>query len=211
LVIGRDNFKNDMDPKYITLLSGRHLNIVKNDDGFFISDGCEGKKSTNGTFVNSIDIRNSGPVQLKTGDLINLANVIEGKFSIIGKPTKLAEPMISPSLKKYDAVKVPKTKQILLLITPSGKRMEISEGRVIGRNDFSNELPPDKSIQISSRHFEVIQENGKWCISDGFQGKLSMNGTKVNGVSLNMSEKIELNPGDQIVLGGLLKLNVKFE
>ena len=47
--------------------------------------------------------------------------------------------------------------------------------------------------------------------SDGFQGKLSMNGTKVNGVSLNMSEKIELNPGDQIVLGGLLKLNVKFE
>jgi hypothetical protein len=75
---GREDFRQLLPPQLINLVSRRHFMISYDPEQntFYIQD----LNSTNGTYVNGVDIRGKGLVPLKNGDLIVPANVIPLKF-----------------------------------------------------------------------------------------------------------------------------------
>lgn len=76
---GRDDFRNLVPSHLLSAISKRHFTIGFDyvSRQFVIWD--EG--STNGTYVNGVDIRGRGPVPLKYGDIIAPANVIQLKLA----------------------------------------------------------------------------------------------------------------------------------
>jgi hypothetical protein len=76
---GRDDFRGIVPPHLLDAISRRHFTIgydyVKST--FVVWD--EG--STNGTYVNGVDIRGKGPVALRYGDIIAPANVVQLRFA----------------------------------------------------------------------------------------------------------------------------------
>jgi hypothetical protein len=75
---GREDFRQLLPPQLINLIIRKHFMISYDPEQntFYIQD----LNSTNGTYVNGVDIRGKGPVPLKNGDLIVPANVIPLKF-----------------------------------------------------------------------------------------------------------------------------------
>ncbi len=69
-VFGRGDFMWHPHSIYI---SRRHFAVGRLGGGYFIED----LGSTNGTFVNGVDIRGMGRVDVKPGDVISVANVVE--------------------------------------------------------------------------------------------------------------------------------------
>jgi hypothetical protein len=76
---GRDDFRNLVAPHLLDTISRRHFTIGYDyvRSTFIVWD--EG--STNGTYVNGVDIRGKGPVPLKYGDTIAPANAIQLRFA----------------------------------------------------------------------------------------------------------------------------------
>jgi len=76
---GRDDFRNLVPPQLLETISRRHFTIGYDyvRSAFAIWD--EG--STNGTYVNGVDIRGKGPIPLKYGDVIAPANAVQLKFA----------------------------------------------------------------------------------------------------------------------------------
>lgn len=76
---------------------------------------------------------------------------------------------------------------------------------VLGRFDAATHVTPDvdlsyddrDSFAISRRHARIIGNEGRHEIED--MG--STNGTRVNGVRLNIGQRVELRPGDRVSLG----------
>lgn len=76
---GRDNFRDIVDPVSLNAISRRHFTIGYDYVNRTFAIWDEG--STNGTYVNGVDIRGKGPVPIKYGDVISPANVISLRFS----------------------------------------------------------------------------------------------------------------------------------
>jgi pSer/pThr/pTyr-binding forkhead associated (FHA) protein len=76
---------------------------------------------------------------------------------------------------------------------------------VLGRFDAATHVTPDvdlsyddrDSFAISRRHARIIGQEGRHEIED--MG--STNGTRVNGVRLNIGQRVQLRPGDRVSLG----------
>lgn len=81
-----------------------------------------------------------------------------------------------------------------------GKKFEIIEGEVrIGRDEDYNDivLPGSIDPSISRRHSTIHHEAGRYSISD----RRSRNRTFVNQTEIGENDTIQLNPGDEIVIG----------
>lgn len=75
-VFGRANFEPYLSPEILKYISRKHFDISLESGGFFIED----LESTNGTFVNGVDIRGKGKVPIKPGDVIEVGGVVKLKF-----------------------------------------------------------------------------------------------------------------------------------
>lgn len=77
-VVGRGDLVKFVDSESARYISAKHFVIWCEDGKVYIQDGhpYQGKASTNGTFINGEDIRGRGAIQLKNGDLINVAGVV---------------------------------------------------------------------------------------------------------------------------------------
>jgi len=70
---GRSNFAGMVSGADLNLISRRHFKTYFHGGKLYIED----LGSTNGTFVNGVDIRGKGLVPLERGDRVNVAGVIE--------------------------------------------------------------------------------------------------------------------------------------
>ncbi len=77
---GRANFVDVAPREMINAISRRHFMIGYDyvRGTFYIQD----LGSTNGTFVNGVDIRGKGPVPIKQGDVIEVPNAFQARFSV---------------------------------------------------------------------------------------------------------------------------------
>ena len=79
---GRKDFEKLVDPALVRAISREHFTIFYDFKAgkFFIED----RSSTNGTLLNGANIRGKGPVELKEGDTISPAGVLNLTFKIGG-------------------------------------------------------------------------------------------------------------------------------
>jgi hypothetical protein len=80
IVIGREDLAGILPPErlaYVTRRAkGGHFQIIRYGNAFYIQD----PGSTNGTYVNGVDIRGRGWVQLRNGDVISVPNAFQAIF-----------------------------------------------------------------------------------------------------------------------------------
>jgi len=80
IVIGREDLAGILPPEklaYVTRRAkGGHFQIIRYGNAFYIQD----PGSTNGTYVNGVDIRGRGWVQLRNGDVISVPNAFQAVF-----------------------------------------------------------------------------------------------------------------------------------
>jgi len=79
-VFGRKDFAGLLDPSLLAVISREHFTIFYDfrSGKFFIED----YSSTNGTLLNGDQIRGRGPVELKNGDIVSPAGVIDLVFKV---------------------------------------------------------------------------------------------------------------------------------
>jgi hypothetical protein len=79
-VFGRKDFAGLLDPSLLAVISREHFTIFYDfrSGKFFIEDSS----STNGTLLNGDQIRGRGPVELKNGDIVSPAGVIDLVFKV---------------------------------------------------------------------------------------------------------------------------------
>jgi len=65
-----------VDERFLPYISARHFRITRRGGQWFIED----LGSKNGTYVNGVDIRGRGPVELQNGDEVAVAKVEVLKF-----------------------------------------------------------------------------------------------------------------------------------
>jgi len=76
--IGRTDFDETLSPEDLNYISRQHLVISTENDKYFIED----INSTNGTRANGTDIRGKSRQELKDGDRIKIADVVELTFVV---------------------------------------------------------------------------------------------------------------------------------
>jgi hypothetical protein len=92
------------------------------------------------------------------------------------------------------------------LITRDNKEVSISESiRPIGRADFQGLIPSSELRYISSQHFWIRTDKGKYFIED-YQ---STNGTRLNRVDIKGTGLHSIKNGDKIDIAGILVVNFK--
>jgi hypothetical protein len=79
-VFGRKDFVGLLDPSLLAVISREHFTVFYDfrSGKFFIED----YSSTNGTLLNGDQIRGRGPVELKNGDIVSPAGVIDLVFKV---------------------------------------------------------------------------------------------------------------------------------
>ncbi len=79
-VFGRRDFEGLVDPALVRAISREHFTIFYDfkSGKFFIED----RSSLNGTYLNEVNIRGKGPVELKEGDVISPAGVVRLVFKV---------------------------------------------------------------------------------------------------------------------------------
>lgn len=79
---GRSDFEKLVDPALARTISREHFTVYYDFKAgkFFIED----RGSTNGTYVNGVDIRGRGPIELKEGDVVSPAGVLPLIFRVGG-------------------------------------------------------------------------------------------------------------------------------
>jgi hypothetical protein len=79
-VFGRKDFAGLLDPSLLAVISREHFTVFYDfrSGKFFIED----YSSTNGTLLNGDQIRGRGPVELKNGDIVSPAGVIDLVFKV---------------------------------------------------------------------------------------------------------------------------------
>ncbi|MFQ6060510.1 MAG: FHA domain-containing protein, partial [Thermoplasmata archaeon] len=81
-VFGRDQLAGILEESKLDTISGKHFRVFSEGPRFFIEDGFGGKSSTNGTFLNEMDLRGKGRAPLSEGDTIRVAEAIKLKVHI---------------------------------------------------------------------------------------------------------------------------------
>jgi len=80
---GREGLRGFVDERFLPYISARHFRITRRGGKWFIED----LGSKNGTYVNGVDIRGRGPVELQNGDEVAVAKVVVFKF--VAEGTKI--------------------------------------------------------------------------------------------------------------------------
>ena len=89
------------------------------------------------------------------------------------------------------------------LILPNNNNIIVDGAeRIIGREDFVGVISTDKLLFIGKNHFKITKEPSGFYIQD----MKTKNGTTLNGVEMEGSNKELLNSGDEILVGKTLKI-----
>jgi hypothetical protein len=89
------------------------------------------------------------------------------------------------------------------LILPNNNNIIVDGAeRIIGREDFVGVISTDKLLFIGKDHFKITKEPSGFYIQD----MKTKNGTTLNGVEMEGSNKELLNSGDEILVGKTLKI-----
>jgi pSer/pThr/pTyr-binding forkhead associated (FHA) protein len=90
IVVGRKDLVKFVDLEAARYISTNHFVVWCENNKIYIQDGhpLQGKPSTNGTFVNGEDIRGRGAIQLKNGDIIDVAGIVSLSVEI-GKQSRV--------------------------------------------------------------------------------------------------------------------------
>ncbi len=196
IVLGRfdpvTNVSPDVDLSYDDrnnrVVSRRHARIIGRRGRHEIED----LGSTNGTRVNGRRLEIGQRVRLHPGDRVSLGYC---EFDYV----PISEIQTSPQAEPPEAY---------LRVTFTGRRFPLpSWGEaVIGRSDPVVGLIPDIDLSqeedasqvVARRHVRIIARDGRHYAED----LGSATGTKLNGVQMGIGERVPLNPGDHLWLGG---------
>lgn len=168
------------------VISRRHARIIGLDNVHKVED----MGSTNGTQVNGKILDIGQKIQLKKGDYVSLGHC---KFIYTSMPPI---PLQVKPLQAY------------LQVAFTGRRIPLPTwGKgIIGRRDETINFIPEIDLSeegeaahvIARRHVRISTHSGRHYAED----LGSANGTKLNGVRLNLGQQKLLNPGDHLWLGG---------
>lgn len=98
-----------------------------------------------------------------------------------------------------------KRKTVILSANGNKIRIPVNPTSPSGREDFKSFFPQSVLSHISRRHFKFIEEEGEICIEDIG----SANGTLVNGEEIKGKGIFSIKDGDNIDLGGRLRVTVE--
>lgn len=98
-----------------------------------------------------------------------------------------------------------KRKAVVLSANGNKIRIPVNPTSPSGRDDFKNFFPGSVLSYISRRHFKFTEEQEEICIEDVG----SANGTLVNGEEIKGKGVFVVKPGDNIDLGGRLRVTVE--
>jgi pSer/pThr/pTyr-binding forkhead associated (FHA) protein len=170
-------------------ISRRHARIIAQDGRHEIED----MGSTNGTRINGMKLGIGQQVRMRSGDRIALGYC---QFTYLPMPEE-------PPVSRHEAS--PATH---LWVSFTGQLFPLPTWGelVIGRSDLAIGLTPDIDLSdageaaqvVARRHVKITARSGQHYVED----LSSANGTKVNGVRLQIGELRLLNFGDHLWLGG---------
>jgi pSer/pThr/pTyr-binding forkhead associated (FHA) protein len=98
-----------------------------------------------------------------------------------------------------------KKKYVTLSANRNRIRITVDPISPSGREDFTSFFPDSVLSYISRRHFKFTEENGEVCIEDIG----SANGTLLNGREIRGGGAFVIKKGDNIDLGGRLRVTVE--
>ena len=168
-------------------ISRRHARVIGHEGNHLIED----LGSTNGTLVNGKRLRIGQKMLLRSGDQVTLGN---HTFTYTSIP--VIDMSSGSKAKAY------------LQITFTGRRIFLPArgAMVVGRSDPMMGFTPDIDLAgepgvanvIARHHAKINARDGHHYVED----LGSANGTKLNGIPMQMGELGLLEPGDHLWLGG---------
>ncbi|MGW0180849.1 FHA domain-containing protein [Nocardia sp. NPDC003345] len=192
LLIGRDNMSPLADQLHGDMsVSRRHATLIRDEFGAL---SLRDDHSANGTWVNGKRLDpDAPPVPLRPGDTV--------RFGDWAGSARFAD---------GDRPLLPRTMPVKLNSPHGDLSFDLPRGgdpTVLGRNNA--DLPaglPGRDL-ISHAHASIgTHPSGRvWIRDDG-----STNGTRVNGEAIPPGQKVALQPGDQVSLGGGYDFTVSF-
>jgi pSer/pThr/pTyr-binding forkhead associated (FHA) protein len=196
IVIGRFDPRTGVSPdvdlsyddRINRVISRRHARILGHDGWHEIED----LGSTNGTRVNGKRLNIGQKMRLRPGDRVALGY---NEFAYVPMPKIRVVPYATPP-------------RAHLRVAFTGRRFSLpAQGEVIvGRGDQTVGYVPEIDLGkeggaaqvVARRHIKIIARDSRHYVED----LGSANGTKINGVRVEISEIGPLNPGDHLWLGG---------
>lgn len=170
--IGRNELAATGTSHNLDFVSRKHFTITFENGKYYIED----QDSKNGTRLNGLEIRGRGRYELNDGDIIDVAGVATLVFR---NPDQ--------ARMHYHA----------RLVFPNNKKVELPTGvSIIGREDFSGILAPERLAYISRTHVMIMYQDGAYWVED----TASANGTKLNDVQIRNAGPKRLHSGDRITL-----------
>ena len=204
LLIGRKDFEDIVSHEIAAKISVNHLRVWCENGEYYIEDGYLGKSSTNGTFLNEKQIKGLGPQKLNNGDVVKLVNKVSitiqlsqdiPKTVVVEKPFTLKTTILKPTL--------------TLFWDDRKYTWKVTDELIVGKEDLYDLLLEEKRKLISAKHIRIFKEDSEFYVEDGYMGKPSTNGTTLQGAEITNQGKQHLKENDEIVLAGIVKLEVK--
>jgi uncharacterized protein YpmB len=96
----------------------------------------------------------------------------------------------------------------LEVLFPKGSKKIVTNEMVIGREDFAHLLDASVLPRISKSHLRIYKEGGNYFIEDGYRGKASTNGTKLNGREIRGSGPQQIVSASTISLSDVVDLQL---
>jgi hypothetical protein len=91
------------------------------------------------------------------------------------------------------------------LILPNNSFIIVNGEKILGREDFLGVIPSDELYFIGRDHFKITMKDCNFFIQD----LKTKNGTTVNGIELQGSQKYKLIDGDEIIVAQSLHIKYK--
>ena len=96
--------------------------------------------------------------------------------------------------------------EILTLISPDGRAIEVRDGDVVGRTAVGKEVL-DIHEEISRRHVQFVRSEGLWFVTD----LGSSNGTFLDGNRISPRERVRLRNGQKISISPVFQAAVRMK
>ena len=141
-------------------------------------------------------------LNLKPNSILRLSR----KSRYDGRPGPSVSPMNQSGIPFQEST----IRNFIELIFPSGRKLQIKDGYILGRSDIEGELEKEKLSMISRNHCEIQINERKAHIRDGAHGRASLNGTYVDGANVPSTTFTLMKNRSKICLGNVVTIEVIF-